>query len=276
MDSFNESNLAPLTVFAKYIIAENTLRPMPIGPIFVSAYGASPHLSEDELNLQTFPTSQASPASLGVREAAVRFGVDQLTDAEALALILIRSRVKNAAALAETLIDRFGSYAATVAAPTPALIAAGCSPAAALDLQLVHDAAVRVAMEPVRKLEVISSWTALQAYVRTRMAYDGRESFRVLFLDKKNQLIRDEQMYRGTVDHAPVYPREVAKRALELDASSLILVHNHPSGDPTPSSADVDMTRQIVEALRALRITVHDHLVVGREGVASFKALGLL
>ena len=119
------------------------------------------------------------------------------------------------------------------------------------------------------------SWSALLGYVRVALANEAREQFRVLFLDKKNQLIADEIMNHGTVDHAPVYPREVMRRALELSASSVILVHNHPSGDPTPSPADIDMTKQIVEAGRSLRISVHDHLVVGREGVASFKALGL-
>jgi DNA repair protein RadC len=133
-----------------------------------------------------------------------------------------------------------------------------------------------VAREPVRKHTVISSWTALLAYVRVALANEPREQFRVLFLDKKNQLIADETMHRGTVDHAPVYPREVMRRALELSASAIILAHNHPSGDPTPSKADIDMTRQIVEAGRSLRIEIHDHLVVGHEGVASFKALGLL
>jgi len=123
---------------------------------------------------------------------------------------------------------------------------------------------------------VISSWTALLAYVKLALAHEPREQFRVLFLDKKNQLIADEVQNHGTVDHAPVYPREVMRRALELSASSVILVHNHPSGDPTPSHADIDMTRQIVEAGRTLRIGVHDHLVVGREGVASFRALGLM
>ena len=123
---------------------------------------------------------------------------------------------------------------------------------------------------------MISSWTALLDYVRTALAHEPREQVRVLFLDKKNQLIADEVLGRGTVDHAPVYPREVARRALELSASALILVHNHPSGDPTPSSADIDMTRQVVDALRPLRIAVHDHLVVGRNGTASFKALGLI
>jgi DNA repair protein RadC len=127
----------------------------------------------------------------------------------------------------------------------------------------------------VRKRTVISSWTALLSYVRVALADQPREQFRVLFLDKKNQLIADEVMNEGTVDHAPVYPREVMRRALELSASSLILVHNHPSGDPTPSQPDIEMTRQIIEAGKALRITLHDHLVVGRDGVASFKALGL-
>jgi DNA repair protein RadC len=123
---------------------------------------------------------------------------------------------------------------------------------------------------------VISSWSALLAYVKVALANEPREQFRVLFLDKKNQLIADEIQNRGTVDHAPVYPREVMRRALELSSSNVILVHNHPSGDPTPSHADVDMTRQVVEAGRALKIGVHDHLVVGREGVASFKSLGLM
>jgi DNA repair protein RadC len=128
----------------------------------------------------------------------------------------------------------------------------------------------------VVKRPVISSWSALLAYTKAALAHAPREQFRVLFLDKKNQLIADEVMNEGTVDHAPVYPREVARRALELSASAVILVHNHPSGDPTPSAADIDMTRQVVEAGRALRIAVHDHLVVGRDGVASFKALGLI
>ena len=135
---------------------------------------------------------------------------------------------------------------------------------------------MRIAHEPVRKRTAISSWSALVAYVRIALANELREQFRVIFLDRKNQLIADEVQNHGTVDHAPVYPREVMPRALELSASAVILVHNHPSGDPTPSSADVDMTRQIVEAGRALRISVQDHLVVGREGLASFKSLGLL
>ena len=153
---------------------------------------------------------------------------------------------------------------------------AGIGEAVALDLKLVQEIGLRSAREVVARRPVISSWSALLAYVKTALEHEAREQFRVLFLDKRNQLIADEVMNRGTVDHAPVYPREVVRRALELSASALILVHNHPGGDPTPSAADIDMTRQVVEAARALRIGVHDHLVVARHGVASFKALGLL
>ena len=152
---------------------------------------------------------------------------------------------------------------------------AGIGEAAAIDLKLLHEATLRAGREAIAHRPVISSWTALLGYVRVALANEPREQFRVLFLDKKNQLIADEVLNHGTVDHAPVYPREVMRRALELSSSNLILLHNHPSGDPTPSRPDIDMTRQIIEAGKALKITVHDHLVVGREGVASFKALGL-
>jgi DNA repair protein RadC len=123
---------------------------------------------------------------------------------------------------------------------------------------------------------VITSWTQLSAYLRTAMAHEPREQFRVLFLDRKNQLIADEAMNEGTVDHAPVYPREVVRRALELSASALILAHNHPSGDPTPSRADIDMTREVIEAAKVLRLSVHDHVIVGRDGLTSFRAQGLI
>jgi DNA repair protein RadC len=145
-----------------------------------------------------------------------------------------------------------------------------------LDLALVHELGLRAAREQVSRRPVISSWSALVAYVKQALAHETREQFRVIFLDKKNQLIADEVMNHGTVDHAPVYPREVARRALELAASGLVLVHNHPSGDPSPSSADIEMTRQVVAALRPLNITVHDHLIAGRDGVASLKGLGLM
>ncbi len=132
------------------------------------------------------------------------------------------------------------------------------------------------AEEEPAKRTVISSWSALLAYVRLSLQHEPREQFRVLYLDNRNQLILDEIQNRGTVDHAPVYPREVVRRALELSASAMIIVHNHPSGDPTPSRADIDMIRQVIEAGRALNVEVHDHLIVGRDGVASFKQLGLM
>jgi len=179
--------------------------------------------------------------------------------------------------VARSLLARFRGLAGVFGADAFALRGVeGMGPDEVIDVMLVQEAAVRIARGEVRKRVVTSSWSSVLAYVRVSMAHESREQFRVLFLDKKNAIILDEVMNRGTVDHAPVYPREVIRRALEVDASALILVHNHPSGDPTPSAADVDMTRQVIEAGKPLRITVHDHLVVGCEGVASLKALGLI
>jgi DNA repair protein RadC len=212
-----------------------------------------------------------------LRERALKGGLEALPDYELLELWLFRSiPLKDVKPLAKALLGRFGGLPGVLGASHAELrTVAGVGENVALDLKLMHEAAVRVGRDPVKKRTVISSWSALLAYVKLALAHEAREQFRVLFLDKKNQLIADEMMNRGTVDHAPVYPREVMRRALELSASSLILVHNHPSGDPSPSSADVEMTKQVVEAGRSLRITVHDHLVVGRDGVASLKALGL-
>jgi DNA repair protein RadC len=201
-----------------------------------------------------------------------------LPDYELLELILARSLPRSdLKPIAKALIARFGGLAAVFGATTEELRSVkGVGLVIAADLKLLHEINLRMAREAARKRPVISSWSALLAYVRTAMAHEAREQFRVLFLDKKNQLIADEVMNAGTVDHAPVYPREVARRALEVSASAVILAHNHPSGDPTPSAADIDMTRQVIEAVRPLRIAVHDHLVIGRDGVASFKALGLM
>lgn len=228
------------------------------------------------------PAPEPAPHYLGhrdrLRERATAGGLPALPDYEVLELVLFRSIPRgDVKPLAKQLLARFGSLGGVLGAtPEELRTVKGVGEAVALDLKLLHEAALRMGREQVARRPLISSWSALLAYVKTALAHEAREQFRVLFLDKKNQLIADEVMNRGTVDHAPVYPREVVRRALELSASAVILVHNHPSGDPSPSSADVDMTRQVIDAARPLRIAVHDHLVVARDGVASFRALGLL
>ena len=200
-----------------------------------------------------------------------------LPDYELLEMQLFRSIPRgDVKPLAKALMARFGSLAGVLAAsPAELKTVAGVGEAVTLDLKLLQEMTLRIGRQAVAKRTVITSWSQLLDYVKIALAHEAREQFRVIFLDKKNQLIADEVMNHGTVDHAPVYPREVMRRALELSASAVILVHNHPSGDPTPSRADIEMTRQVVEAGRALRISIHDHLVVGRDGVASFRALGL-
>ncbi len=226
------------------------------------------------------PDTSPPPHQLGhrerLRDRALKT-LDAVADYELLELFLFRTFPRgDIKPVAKALLGRFGSLGAVATASVEDLRGvAGIGEQAALDLRLLGEATLRIGRETIRKRTVIGSWSALLAYVKVALANEPREQFRVLFLDKKNQLILDEIQNRGTVDHAPVYAREVMRRALELSASSVILVHNHPSGDPTPSGADIDMTRQIVDAGRALRISVHDHLIVGREGVASFKALGL-
>lgn len=174
------------------------------------------------------------------------------------------------------LLGRFGSLAGVAASDASALRGAGLSGAAAADLRRVRNLASAMARDEACRRPVLSSWTALIAYIRVALAHRSREEFRVLYLDKRNILMRDEHRAAGTTDHAPVYVREVVRRALELSASAMILVHNHPSGDPTPSRADIEMTRKIVEAARVFDISVHDHVIVGREGTGSFRALGLM
>jgi DNA repair protein RadC len=179
--------------------------------------------------------------------------------------------------LAKGLIAKFGSFPEVLAA-APGRLAEikGIGDAAITELKIVQAAASRLARGQIQKRLVLSSWSSVIDYCRTAMAFADREQFRVLFLDKRNQLIVDELQQVGTVDHTPVYPREVVKRALELSATALILVHNHPSGDPTPSHADIQMTQTIIEVARPLGIAVHDHIVVGKDGHASFRSLRLI
>lgn len=205
-------------------------------------------------------------------------GPDALADYELLELLLFRIIPRrDTKPLAKALIATFGDFSAVLAAAPHRLAAVeGAGPAVALELKILQAAVERAERAAVRNRDVLSSWTRLIAYCRTALQNETREQFRVLFLDRKNFLIQDEVMGHGTIDHAPVYPREIVRRALELGAASLILVHNHPSGDPKPSTADLVVTREIIKAAATLEITVHDHLVVGRNGVASFKSLGLL
>jgi DNA repair protein RadC len=179
--------------------------------------------------------------------------------------------------LAKALIARFGSFAEVVSAPQARLRELdGLGEAANTELKIVQAAAGRLARGEVKKRPVLSSWTAVLDYCRTTMAFADKEQLSIIFLDKRNQVIADEVQQKGTVDHTPVYPREVVKRALELSATAVILVHNHPSGDPTPSRADIQMTQSIVEIAKPLGIAVHDHIIVGKEGHASLKGLKLI
>jgi len=213
-----------------------------------------------------------------LRERFHRAGVEAVQDYELLELLLFRSKVRgDVKPLAKTLLKKFGGFAETLAAPIERLMEVdGVGEATALELKIVHAASIKLAQARVMDRPVISSWNDLLAYCRAAMADEKTEMFRILFLDKKNILIADEVQQRGTVDHTPVYPREVVKRALEVGASAIILVHNHPSGDPTPSRADIEMTNQIQKAAAALNIRLHDHLVIGHKSEASFKGLGLL
>lgn len=205
-------------------------------------------------------------------------GADAVPDYELLEMILFRVFPRgDTKPIAKRLIAKFGSFAEVVSAPAERLLEVdGVGQRAVDELKLIKAAAERLMRGEIASKPALSSSAGVLDYLRLAQGFEMREQFRVLFLDKKNNLIADEVQGRGTVDHTPVYVREVVKRALELSATALILVHNHPSGDPTPSRADVDMTKQIIDAARPLGISIHDHVIVGREGHASFKALRLL
>jgi len=213
-----------------------------------------------------------------LRQRFLAAGSEAISDYEMLELILFRAiPQRDVKPLAKDLLATFGSFSEVIAAPLERLKEVdGLGEAAITELKIVQAAANRLVRGEVKQRQVLSSWSNVLDYCRAAMAFESKEHFRILFLDKGNHLIADEQHQTGTVDHTPVYPREVVKRALELSATAVILVHNHPSGDPTPSRADIDMTRAIVEVARPLGISVHDHLIVGKDGHASLKALKLM
>src|SRR5271157_4555802 len=205
-------------------------------------------------------------------------GPGALADYELLELILFRAIPRrDVKPLAKALIARFGSFAEAIASEPGRLAEVeGMSAGAISEFKIVEAAAQRFAKGAVKKRLPMGSWSEVIDYCRTSMAFEGREIFRVLFLDKKNGLIADEVQGSGTVDHTPVYPREVMRRALELSATAIVLVHNHPSGDPTPSTQDVRMTLEIIAVAKTLGLAVHDHIIVGRDGHASLRGMKLI
>jgi DNA repair protein RadC len=213
-----------------------------------------------------------------LRQRFVDAGPGALADYEMLELLLFHAIPRrDTKPVAKRLINHFGSYAAVLRADVKALgTVKGVGETTAIMLKSIADAAERLARDEIMDRVVLSSWEALMDYLKISMARQETERFRILFLDVKNALIADEEQQSGTVNHAPVYPREVIKRALEIGASALILIHNHPSGIPEPSPADIDMTRKIEEAGDPLGIRLHDHIVVAREGTFSMRSEGLI
>ncbi|MEJ5083053.1 MULTISPECIES: RadC family protein [unclassified Ochrobactrum] len=225
--------------------------------------------------------SLEKPHHLGHRDRLrLRFKTapDALADYELLELLLFRVVQRaDTKPLAKSLLSRFGTVAEVLGAPEKLLAETpGIGPSIALELKIVEAISKRSARSTVMEREVLGSWSQVIQYCTTAMAYETREQFRILFLDKKNRLIADEVQQQGTVDHTPVYPREVMRRALELSATAIILVHNHPSGDPAPSRADIEMTKVLIDAAKALSISVHDHIIVGKHGHASMRGLKLI
>ena len=246
-------------------------------------------MSEDDRQKAGFLAEQAAappaapePHYLGhrgrLRERFASAGHAALPDYELLELLLFRLIPRSdTKPVAKALLARFGTLAEVLRAPENLLREVkGVGPAVALDLKIIAAAAQRMLRSEIKGRETLSSWTQVLDYCRTAMAFEVREQFRILFLDKKNVLIADEVQQTGTVDHTPVYPREVVRRALELSATAVILVHNHPSGDPTPSRADIDMTKEIAEIGKRLGIAVHDHIIIGKKGHVSMKGLMLI
>jgi DNA repair protein RadC len=241
----------------------------------------SPPVDGDEAASADMPTrlpSYIADHRTRLRARFVEGGAAAMPDYELLELLLFRAIPRqDVKPLARLLLDTFGDFNRVItASPARLQMIKGAGPAVVLELKLVEAAAQRMMRARVMQKPLLSSWDALLDYCHTTMAHRETEQFRVLFLDRKNVLIADEEQAKGTVDHVPVYPREVVKRALELNASALILVHNHPSGDPTPSEADLSMTRQVQDACAALGLVLHDHLIIGKSRELSFRASGYL
>lgn len=213
-----------------------------------------------------------------LRSRFLKSGAQALHDYELIELLLFSAKPRSdVKPLAKRLIETYGSFADVVSADAHTLMLEdGLGEVAVCALKAAEAAAHKLLQEQVINKPVLSSWQMLLDYCRASMAYHGVEQFRLLYLNRKNVLIADELQQRGTIDHTPVYPREVVKRALELDASALIMVHNHPSGDTTPSKSDIDMTKRVRDVARPLSIELHDHVIVGRRGYYSFKSSGLL
>ena len=243
---------------------------------------ASAHMPSQPKEPSDLPGFSEAPHYHGHRERLrERFrdaGADALSDYELLEMVLFRALPRrDVKPLAKALIGRFGSFAEVVHAPELRLKeVSGLGEAAITEIKLIAATASRIARGQLKQKTVLSSWSAVLDYCRAAMAFADKEQFRILFLDKRNQLIADELQQVGTIDHTPVYPREVVKRALELSATAIILVHNHPSGDPTPSTADVQMTKSIMTIAGPLGIAVHDHIIVGKSGHASLKGMKLI
>jgi DNA repair protein RadC len=238
---------------------------------------ATPGAVEEDAPAATFAGAGARDRASVLRRRMIEHGPRALVESETLELLLALcgSPRRDPGRLADALLVRFGALPRVFGATLPELtLVVGES--LAVELKLLHDLTLRVLEFPIRRRCVLSSWSAVSAYLKVSLAGRSREAFRVLFLDRANQLIADELMGEGTVDHAPVYPREIMRRALELAASSCCLVHNHPTGSASPSAADIEMTRRVVEAGRALGIAIHDHFLVAGDEVVSFKGLGLI
>lgn len=260
MDPNRAFHEAPLPLFLR---ADDDVGPLT--PVTAASRGKS-------------PPSYLADHRARLRDRFLAGGAAAMPDYELLELILFRAVPRqDMKPLARLLLDRFGDFNRVISATPQRLQAVpGVGPAVIAELKIIEAAAQRLARARVLNRPVLSSWQALLDYCHTAMAHAETEQFRVLYLDRKNNLIADEEQARGTVDHVPVYPREILRRALELNASALILVHNHPSGDPTPSEADITMTQRICRAADSLSISVHDHLIIGKSREISFRSEGLV